>query len=46
MDELLEQYMDRKICYKCSTPQSVNRTYCFKKSCYADLRLRKAYKRR
>ena len=46
MNEILAEYLAKKICFKCKLPQSANREYCFKKSCRGQLRPRRAYKRR
>ena len=39
--ENYENFINRKICYKCHKAQSINRKKCLKKNCNGDLRNRK-----
>lgn len=45
MNLLLEEYLNRKICLKCSSAQSSLREFCFKKNCKSKLRYRKKLKK-
>lgn len=46
MNEILRDFLDKKICFKCNAAQSSKRTFCLRRNCRGPLRLRKAYKKR
>ena len=46
MNPILEEYLNKKVCYKCKKAQSSKRSECLVASCRGLLRLRKAYKKR